>query len=85
MKKEKGKQVFSGDIDEMLAGKIIEHTELNSEDAAADLNANPSTANSCDSGMSCISITKVVGWSLVIIGLLVLLSQYFKSSNIKDN
>lgn len=36
MKKDKGKQVFNGDTDNILADKIIKHTKVNSKNVSFD-------------------------------------------------
>jgi hypothetical protein len=70
MRKNKGKQVFSDNIDDILADKIIEHTEANSDDISA---KKPESHDYMDE-ISCGLTKKIITYSLVIISSLVFIS-----------
>jgi hypothetical protein len=56
MKSEKGKPVFPGEVDAILADKIIEHTQKNTESGGRDANSTsafpPTQKFSCCGNMS---------------------------------
>jgi hypothetical protein len=71
MKKNKGKQVFSDNIDDILADKIIEHTEVNSNDNSAKM---PERSD-CKDEESCGLTKKIITYTLLLITSLVFISM----------
>ena len=78
MKTEKGKQVFKENIDDILANKIIEHTESNSEDTSPYNKGKIEKSEDCFDNESCGKISSALLWSLVIIGMLAFVTLLLK-------
>lgn len=78
MKKDKGKQVFSGNIDDILADKIIEHTEANSADASTEKQEEIAKPNCCFDDSSCGTLKRIITWSLALFALVFFISLVLK-------
>ena len=72
MKSNKGEQVFSEKTDEILAGKIIEHSEINSKKTFDDnKTASPSAVRSRQSVLKHLPLIVVILTSILLCVLLV--------------
>ena len=68
MKKNKGKQVFSGDTDNILADKIIKHTKVNSKNVSFDRLEN---ATYCSPSKKLITVVLALLSSFILLLMLI--------------
>ncbi len=83
MKDNKGKQVFSDNMDEILVDKIIEHSEANSEDASTINQEETKTPDCCTDEESCGTIKKAITFSVILISFLLFISIIIKGKKKK--
>ena len=80
MKKDKGKQVFNGDTDNILADKIIKHTKVNSKNVSFDSLANDTY---CHPPKKLIAVVLALLSSLVLLLMLIRkLKKLYEQNNL---
>lgn len=75
MKKDKGKQVFTGDTDDRLADKIIKHTKENSRNSFSTQSENKRETPCCPPGKFITILLTIVSAAVL---LLFLMSRFSK-------